>query len=185
MVRSFDRRPLGPGVVDRLLAIMTRTPSAGFTQGTEVLVLEGPEQTGRYWDACLPDSRRAAFAWPGLLQAPLLVVPMASRGAYLVRYAESDKGWADRDAARWPVPYWYVDAGFCTLLALLGAVDAGLGAALFKVVDPGALRSAFGVPDLFEPVGAVAIGYPGPDRPSSSSTRRRRPDSDVIHRGGW
>jgi hypothetical protein len=33
-------------------------------------------------------------------QAPLVIVPMASKDAYLSRYAEPDKGWTDLDEAR-------------------------------------------------------------------------------------
>lgn len=187
MVRSFDGRPVAPGVLDHLLDQARRGPSAGFTQGTEFLVLEGGEQTGRFWDATLPPGERAGFPWPGLLRAPVLVVPMAHMDAYLERYAEPDKGWSDRDPARWPVPFWEVDAAFATMLLLLGAVNAGLGAVFFGIFrGADALRRAFGVPGGFEPIGAVALGHPaGDDRPSSSVARGRRPLEDVVHRGRW
>ncbi|HVF13549.1 MAG TPA: nitroreductase family protein [Acidimicrobiales bacterium] len=185
MVRNFDSRPLSPELVERVLANALRGPSAGFTQGAELLVLEGAEQTRRYWNACFPAHRRSGFRWPGVLQAPLLIIPCACREAYLDRYAEPDKGWIDRDRARWPVAYWDVDAGFVTLLALLTAVDAGLGALFFRVFEPDALRAEFAIPDRFSPVGAVAIGYPLLDQPSPSVGRGRRPPSEVLHRGGW
>jgi nitroreductase len=183
MVRNFDSRPLAPELVDRIVANALRGPSAGFTQGTELLVLDGPGQTGRYWDACFPVERRSGFRWPGILQAPLLLVPLASREAYLDRYAESDKGWIDRDPSRWPVAYWDVDAGFAALLVLLTAVDAGLGAVFFRVHQPDSFREAFAVPDRFSPVGAVAVGYPRPDEPSRSVERGRRPPTVVVHWG--
>jgi len=185
MVRNFDARPLEPGVVERILANGMRGPSAGFTQGVELLVLEGPEQTGRYWDACFPPARRRRFRWPGLLRAPLLVVPMSSKDAYLDRYAEPDKGWIDRDEGRWPVPYWHVDAAFAAMLMLLTAVDTGLGALFFGVFRPEALRAEFGVPDRYEPVGALAVGHALPDEPSPSLARGRRPAAETVHRGGW
>src|SRR3712207_8478288 len=101
-------------------------------------------------------------------RAPLLVVPLSHKAAYLDRYAEQDKGWTDRDEARWPVPYWHVDAGFAALLVLLTAVDEGLGACFFGV--PAArlrpYRRAFGVPDGFTPGGAITVGYPAPDHRS-------------------
>ncbi len=185
MVRNFDSRPLSPQLVDRVLANALRGPSAGFTQGVELLVLEGPEETGRYWDACFPAHRRPGFRWPGLLRAPLLIVPLASREAYLDRYAEADKGWIDRDPSRWSVPYWDVDAAFASMLALLTAVDAGLGALFFRVFEPDALRAEFAIPDRFAPVGTVAVGYPLADEPSPSLARGRRPPAEVLHRGGW
>ena len=96
--------------------------------------------------------------------------------AYLDRYAEPDKGWTDRDEARWPVPYWDIDTGMAALLMLLAAEDAGLGACFFGV--PGRamggtarrLRRA----GAARPVGVVSLGYPAPDVRSPSLRRGRR-----------
>lgn len=172
------------------MANALRAPSAGFTQGTEVLVLQGIDQTSRYWDTCFPAADRSGFRWPGVLRAPLLIVFFASAEAYLDRYSEPDKGRigdnpAVRDPARWPAPYWDVDAAFASLLALLTAVDAGLGALFFSVAHADDLRAEFGVPDRFTPLGTVAVGFPLPHDPSRSLARGRRPQSAVVHRGRW
>jgi nitroreductase len=172
-------------VVERILANAQRAPSAGFSQGWAFLVLEGRDQTERFWSATFDDDARAAFRWQGLFRAPLLIVPLAHKQAYLDRYAEADKGWTDRDEQRWPVPYWDIDTGFAALLMLLTAVDADLGALFFGIFTPDAFRSAFGVPDAYTPIGALAIGWPQPDEPSPSLRRGRRPPADVIHRGRW
>jgi len=186
MVRSFEAKPLPAGAAQRIVDNARRGPSAGFAQGIEFLVLEGPEETGRYWDAELPEPYRKDFAWPHLLDAPLLVVVLSHKLTYLRRYAEPDKGWTDMDEARWPVPYWHVDAGMAALLALLSAVDLGLGACFFSVYDVPGFRRAFAVPDEYTPVGTVAAGYPrADDRPSLSTRRGRRPRAEVVHRGAW
>jgi nitroreductase len=181
MVRSFEDRPLDPETVERVVAAGLRAPSAGFTQGVDLLVLEGPDETAGYWAAALPASRRPAFPWPGLLRAPLLIVVLSSEAAYRRRYAEADKASGEFD-----VPWWHVDAAFAALLLQLGALDAGLGALFFQTHRPEALRRAFGIPGSSAPVGTVAIGHPAPDRPSSSvRDRPRRPPDDVVHRGRW
>jgi len=185
MVRNFDDRPLAREVVDRILTNGLRAPSAGFTQGWAFLVLEGPEETEQYWAANFPDSEaRDRFRWQGLFSAPLLVVVLSHKDAYLDRYAEPDKG-VDRGEQRWGVPYWDVDAGFAALLMLLTAVDLGLGALFFAVADHERLRTAFGVPDAYTPVGALAIGHPRPDEPSRSLARGWKPLDAVVHRGRW
>ncbi|MDQ4132847.1 MAG: nitroreductase family protein [Actinomycetota bacterium] len=185
MVRSFEDRPVPSEVVDRIVAGGLRAPSAGFSQGSEFLVLQGPEETNRYWDASFSTAAdRQRFRRPGLLRAPVLVLVFANEDAYRDRYAEPDKG-RPRDRPPWDVPYWFVDAGFSALLMLLGAVDAGLGALFFVVAHPDRVAVAFGVPERFVPVGAVAVGYPAPDRPSPSLIRGRRPPSEVVHRGRW
>ena len=188
MVRNFDERPLAPEVVDRILTNGARAPSAGFTQGWAFLVLEGPDETRRFWAASPPpEGSRARTRWPGVLRAPLVVVVLADEGAYRRRYAEPDKA-ASRPAPgdqEWPVPYWHVDAGFAALLMLLTAVDAGLGALFFGVADHDGLRRTFEVPDEWTPVGALAIGHRLPDEPSRSLRRGRRPLEEVVHRGRW
>lgn len=184
MVRNFSRDPVPADVLDRILRIGSRAPSAGYTQGVEFLVLEGAD-TKRFWDATFPEGRREGFRWSGLFDAPVIVVPLSSMDAYLDRYAEPDKGWTDRDPARWPVPYWDIDAGFAAMLMLLAAVDESLGALFFGIFQPDAFRAAFGVPASRTPIGAIAMGYPTPDEPSPSLKRGRRPFDEVVHRGTW
>ena len=188
MVRDYDPdRPVPPEVRERLLEHALRAPSAGFTQGWAFLVLEDAADRDLFWS--VTTSTDAPDGWlTRMRRAPLLVVPLSSKAAYLDRYAEPDKGWTDRDEARWPVPYWDVDAGMAALLMLLTAVDEGLGACFFGVpaerVD--ALREAFGVPATHRPVGVVSVGYPGTgDRRSPSLRRGRRGVEDVVHRGRW
>jgi nitroreductase len=186
MVRSFEDRPIRREVVDRMLANAQKAPSAGFSQGWAFLALEGPEETARYWDALWPLDKRAEFGWADMFKAPLLVVCLSDKNAYLRRYQEADKGWTDMDERRWPVPYWDVDTGMAALLILLTAVDVGLGAVFFGVSDQALFRSTFGVPDDLRAVGTIAVGYAKPhDRPSPSLKRGHRPAADVVHRGGW
>ena len=67
------------------------------------------------------------------MRAPVIVVPCSSKAAYLGRYAEPDKGWTDQDEARWPVPFWHMDAAMASLLILQTAVDEGLGGCFFGI----------------------------------------------------
>src|SRR5690242_16279351 len=121
-------------------------------------------------------------------KAPLLIVPLSHKQAYLDRYAERDKGWEDRDEARWPVPYWDIDTGFASLLMLLTAVDEGLGACFFGIPPGGrteAFKEAFGVPEAYTPIGVISVGYRAQDKRSPSLKRGRRPLEEVVHRGSW
>ena len=187
MVRNFQPdRPVPPDVLDRILTNALHAPSAGFSQGWAFLVLEGPEETERFWSVTWDDpERRRAFRWQGLFAAPVLIVPMSHKQAYLDRYAEPDKGVTDKRESFWPVPYWDIDTGMASLLMLLTAVDAGLGALFFGVFPEhvAGFRQAFGVPEAYTPIGAIALGYRAPDEPSPSLRRGRRPLDDVVHRG--
>jgi nitroreductase len=189
MCRSFGSEPLDGEVVGRVLAAATRAPAAGNSDGLDLLVLTGPGETGRYWDVTLPPDRRPDFRWPGLLRAPLLVIPVADPGAYVARYGEADKvgtGLGD-GAGRWPVPYWTVDAAFAAMLMQLAALDEGLGVLFFGLFGHArAVMEAFGVPDGREPIGVLAIGVPdGSDDRGRSTDRPRRPLEGIVHRGDW
>ena len=188
MVRDYDPdRPVPPEVRERLLGHALRAPSAGFTQGWAFLVLESDEERDLFWSATAAPG--APDAWlTRMRRAPLLVVPLSHKAAYLDRYAEADKGWTDRNESRWPVPYWDVDTGMASLLILLTAVDEGLGACFFGVPPEhvAGLCAAFGVPAAYTPIGCVSVGYPGgEDRRSPSLRRGRRGVEEVVHRGRW
>jgi nitroreductase len=189
MVRAFRPDPLPAGALDRILDAGRRAPSAGNSQGWAFVVLEGPEQTARYWDTTLPAERRHAFPWPELLRAPALVIPCARPDAYVARYAEADKAQTGlgTGAGAWPVPYWFVDTGMAAMAMLLAAVDEGLGACFFGLFEhEPAVKDAFGIPQDVRPVGAIALGRPADgDRPSRSAARGRRALDEVVHRGGW
>ncbi|MDQ4085476.1 MAG: nitroreductase family protein [Actinomycetota bacterium] len=197
MVRRYTDDRVDPAVVDRILEHATHAPSAGFSQGWAFLVLDEPEDVRRFWAVTTPaptagadagSSNATDSAWlAGMRAAPVVIVPLACKDAYLDRYAEPDKGWTDRDEARWPVPYWYVDTGMASLLMLLTAVDEHLAACFFGIPPERveAFRAAFGVPADHTPVGAVTVGHPAPDRRSPSLRRGRRGLHEVVHRGRW
>jgi len=188
MVRAFTDAHVEPALVDHLVDLARRAPSAGHTQGWAFVVLEGAEETSRYWDVTLPAARRAGFRWPGLLEAAVLVVALVRPVAWAERYAEDDKAATGLGTGmgEWPVPYWWVDGGMAVEHLLLGAVEAGLGACFFGLFDhEAAVLEALGVPDGWRAVGAIALGHPAEDEPGRSTGRGRLPLADVLHRGGW
>lgn len=192
MVRSFDDGPIPAEIVERMLANAVRAPSASNIEGWAFLVLEGTEETGRFFDL----TKRDTYGVPDLFRAPLVIVCLCSKEAYLDRYAQPDKGWTDRDESRWPAPYWDIDAGMAALLILLTAVDTGLGALFFGLGGPGSglrgatdfttFRAAYGIPETYRPIGAIAAGYEAP--PTANAPRRPpkpRSVKAVVHRGRW
>ena len=175
-------------VADRLLDRARRAPSAGNTQGWSFLVLEGRDQLEAFWEVESDPSWRESPTLPGVLKAPLIVVPLCSVRRYLDRYSEPDKiaaGMTEEGA--WPAPFWVVDVAFATMILLLSVVDERLGALFFGLRGaPEDLRGAFGIPPEWEAIGAVAIGWPEEDRgPVGSAARGRRPVDEVVHRGRW
>ncbi len=195
MVRSFAADRLDPDLVGRLVDDALRAPSAGNTRGVAWLVLEGPD-TAAYWSqTTTPEWRQTSSRFAGLARAPLVALSLCSPSAYVERYGEADKRGSglgpvdlgEGGKAAWPVPYWFGDAAFSTMLLLLGAEDAGLGAVfLGSFRGEAALLSSRGVPEEWRLFGAVVMGRPdGQDVPSASLARRPAPGAGALHRSRW
>jgi nitroreductase len=188
MCRRFDgTTPVPPETLEDLLDLATRAPSAGHTQGWELLVLTSPEDRDRFWDTTTTQGYPDRWV-RGVAAAPVLVLALSDPQAYLDRYAEPDKGWEDRSPERWPIPYWDTDAAMSAMIMLLGAQERGLGSLFFGVPAPhhAAVKAEFSVPRQLRIVGVVALGYPDPLvlTPRSPSLRRgRRGTEQMVHRG--
>jgi nitroreductase len=185
MVRSYEPgRPVPPEVIDRIVRNGLRAPSAGFSQGWGFLVLDNPADISKFRDAVRPESDPENW-FAANVDAPLLIIPHSNKDAYLDRYALPDKGHPERSDAWWPAPYWDIDTGFASLLMLLTAVDAGLGACFFGIpadrID--AFRAAFGVPPQFHPIGVISVGYSS--EPPRDLSSRRKPAAETVHKGHW
>lgn len=188
MVHVFEQRPVDPAVLDGLLDTARRGPSAGFSQGTDFLVLDSPETVSRFWelteDPAFPlDPDDLAVA------PPVLVIALSDAGRYTARYSQPDKiaFGLDRPEA-WPVRFWDTDTAMACMLLLLAVVDAGLGGWYFGVGSGEAeLRSGFGIPDDRSIIGVVGIGHPGVDEAPQGSaySLSRRPLEEMVHRNGW
>ena len=196
MTRGYSDDPVPVEVLDRVLGTALHAPSAGFSQGIDLLVLEGPAETGQFFEMTSdPEFLAGPGALQGLIRAPVIVLPLGDPGAYVARYAEADKAHsslAGLAAGDWPVPYWLVDSSFAVMLLLLAATNEGLGALFFHLHrDPRPLLAVLGVPEAKQVIGAIALGYEssgptGAAGPAASPSRRaRRPMLDVVHRGRW
>ncbi len=188
MTRAFSTKPLDPELVTGLLDTARRAPSAGNCQAAGFVLLDSPTLVHRYWDVTLPSERRATFRWQRLLDAPVLIIVTTEPERYPDRYREVDKAPSGRGSlARWPVPYWWVDAGAVAQNLLLLAVEAGIGACLFGPFDhEPALKAEFELDDGIRLVATVALGHRAPDSdregPGRSANRPRRRLDDVITR---
>ncbi len=192
MVRSFTDEPIDGAVVERILDVARRGPSAGYSQGVEFVVVTDASTRaaiGRGFERIADTSGHPNY----IAQAPVHVMLCVSAEIYRSRYREPDKMRVRAeldDATMWTVPYWYTDAGAAMLLMLLAAVDEGVGAAFvgFGPAEP-RVRALLDVPDDYQIVGAVLLGNPAPDAKSlgdvAADPRPRRPIDEVVHRDRW
>lgn len=184
MVRNYRPDPVPDDLLDTILAMAQRAPSAGFSQGQSYVVVTDSDTRAAIARLANEPTYVTAGFDPWLSRAPVHVVVCTSEAAYRNRYAEPDKD-GSMDAQDWPVPYWYVDAGASLMLLLLAAVEAGLGAGFAGSHSLAGVSELLGIPEDVTPVGLVTLGYPAPDRRSGSLERGWKPADEVIHRQRW
>lgn len=190
MVRSFTDEPVAADVIQRIMDVARRGPSAGFSQGVEFVVVTD-EETRLKIAAPSQETFDISGHHNFVAQAPVHVVVCVSPEVYRSRYREPDKMRvrdAIDDEALWVVPYWYTDAGAAMQLMLMAAVDEGIAAA-FVGGEGDLLHELLGIPDEFIPIGIALFGHAAPDagRFGDVSARRvpRRPYDEIVHDGRW
>ena len=177
--RSFTREPVDDNLVDRLLALATRSPSAGNSQPWEFIVVRDPAArqaigalTSSRWSSGARDWSQANLgpeltadvdtgATGGVAGAPVLVIVCADTD----RCPPGSVG-----ESVWPA----------VQNLLLGATAAGLGSALTTLATGGRdLAALLGLPPGVEAMAVVPLGHPArPLRPG-----RREPPR--IHHDSW
>lgn len=184
MVRNYLPDPIEPAVVDRILDVARRAPSAGFSQGQSFVVVTDANRRAAIAELAHEAEYVAAGFDPWLSRAPVHIVVCTSEAVYRSRYAEPDKAGAG-NAQDWPVPYWHVDAGAALMLLLLAAVDEGLAAGFAGSHSLDGIKELLGIPEDVEPIGLVTLGHAAPDRRSGSLARGWKPTDEVVHREQW
>jgi nitroreductase len=188
MVRDFSDEPVARPLVDQLMLNATRGPSAGYSQGFAFVVLTDPGQRRLFWETTSGPEWRGESESAPLTRAPVVILPLAHKQAYLDRYALADKAHTPLSLeAHWPAPYWDIDTGFGVMLILLSAVDLGLGALFFGIFQGReTLMDALGVPEGYRAIGAIAVGHPTPGERSRPELRTgRRVLDDVVKWERW
>jgi FMN reductase [NAD(P)H] len=184
MVRNYRPDPVDGEVLRRIVRVVRRAPSAGFSQGHRVVVVTDAAVRKAIADV--------AEGWyldrgyhPWISTAPAHLVLGIRERSYHERYQEADK--VDDDGAEipWPVPFWWFDAGALFMLLQLAAVDEGLATGFFSPAEPdelAAIGSLVGFPDDVAVVGAMTIGHAADDPavPVDRLAKRRKPMDDLV-----
>lgn len=179
MVRNYSGKAIPPEALERIVAAGLGGPSAGWSQGISVVVVDDPERIAEIARLCGESEYVANGFDPWLSSAGAHIVLCVEPGVYRARYSEPDKD----PAALEGVPWWWVDGGAALMAVLLAAVDEGLGAGVHGARGMADVRSLLGIPRDVEILGLITVGHPAPDRRSGSLARGRRPGR--VHRGAW
>jgi nitroreductase len=187
MHRAFEPTPIPHEQIERIVGVIRRAPSGGFTQGASIVVVTDDARRAEIATAFSDHEPTEAF----VTQAPVHLVISANESLYHARYNEADKLAATGGVeVTWPVPYWFVDAGALMMLVLAAAIDEGLAGAFIGHPDQDRIFSELlGLPDDVVSIGIALIGRPAPDpkadRVSRACAARRRPRGELIHWERW
>jgi len=187
MVRHYTGEAIPRETLERIVATVRRAPSAGFSQGQRLLVVD---DQGLLADLAALAGNDDPDVEPWFPSAPAHVLVLTREADYHDRYRRDDK-LQDGEEIEWPVPFWYVDAGATLMLVLLTAVDEGLSAGVYGVPvaqDP-AWRALLNIPDELRIVAGVTIGRGAPDpgwsEKTSRATQRRRALDELVKWNTW
>lgn len=200
MVRSFTPEVVARELLQDMLELSLKAPTAGNSRGTNFLAIDEVAEVEKFWKISLSDEKRKKFPWPNLLKAPVIVLALTEPKRYINRYSEPDKASKlgasksgenksdEKNAARnpkeWNVPYWLVDTGFAIQNLLLATHAQNLGALFFGIFsNETEIKSHFKIPPEVEIVGALAIGHidSKTERPSKSLLRPKPKLNEVLH----
>jgi nitroreductase len=187
MHRAFLPDPLPAEQIERIVGVIRRAPSGGFSQGGSIVVVTDPEKRTQIARA-FGDEHYSRGGRNYIADAPVLLLISANEALYHARYNEPDKLAAGGGVEiTWPVPYWFVDAGALMMLVLLAAIDEGLASAFIGHPDQKRIfDELLGLPKDVVPIGLALIGKPGDDPPTGSRLKEmQRAHDDLVHWQRW
>ena len=170
--RAFSDRPVAPDVLRSLCEAARWAPSSANLQPWSFIVAtrDNQQEFARMLE-CLVEGNQI---WAK--QAPVLMVSVAAK--------------LDRDGD--PNPHAWYDVGQAVALLSVQATALGLFVHQMAGILPEKIRELYQIPDSYEPVTGIALGYPGtpeqlPDklRQRELAPRTRKPINEFVFAGAW
>jgi nitroreductase len=152
--RAFSDRPVEEGMLHRLFEAARWAPSSFNEQPWNfVVATKQDEEPHRALAECLNESNRA---WAQ--HAPVLMMSVAR-----LTYSRNGK----------PNRYAYHDVGQAVAMLLVQATDLELVAHQMAGFDREMAREALAIPEGYDPVAAIALGYPGDPESLSAELQKK------------
>jgi len=171
--RAFADRPVGADKLRSLIEAARWAPSSFNEQPWAYLVAarDNPEEFARLLSVLIEGN----IAWAQ--RAPVLMLSIAK-----LNFERNGR----------PNRHAYHDVGLASASLIMQATALGLVAHQMAGFDAGKARELFAIPEGWEPVAAIALGYPGepeslPERLRSRELepRTRKPLEEFVFTGRW
>ena len=155
-VRSYKSEHLPKEAIDAILAAGHVAPTGCNKQPQRILVLNTEESMAR-----LQGCTKCRFGAPS---------------AMIVCHNKDESWKRPYDGALAST----VDAAIVTTHMMLAARNIGVGSCWVMHFDPFALREAFAIPESFEPLAILLLGYPAEDAAPKHYHEEYRPIDEVV-----
>ena len=156
-VRKFEQRPVEREKIELILQAGHVAPTACNLQPQRILVIDGKEGLEK-----LKGCTKSHFDAP----AALLVCYEKEACWKRMRYDGKPSG--------------EIDASIVTTHMMLEAADIGLGSTWVMSFDPEAMRKEFSVPENYEIVALLVLGYPAPDAEPYPGHMQFKPTEEIV-----
>ena len=155
-VRKYENKHLPKEVIDKILQAGHLAPTGCNFQPQRILVINTDEATAK-----LKDCTRCHFDAPT---------------AMLICYCK-DETWSRPYDGALSAP---VDAAIVTTHIMLAAHNEGVGSCWVMHFNPISMRETFSIPEDYEPVALLTMGYPADDATPSEMQKKYRPKKEVM-----
>lgn len=155
--RRFSQRPVEPEKLDAILEAGRIAPTAGNRQPQRILVVRSEASLEKMHE-CTPCH----------FEAPIVLVVCYEK---LQKPAKGE--WFNGDFGQ-------VDACIVLTHMMLAATDLGLGSCWVGMYKKDKLRAHFNIPDAYEIVSIMPIGYPAEDDAPWQLHSERNPMADSV-----
>ena len=171
--RAFSDKPVAPDVLQSLFEAARWAPSSSNEQPWAYIVAtkDDAENFAKLLSVLVP------FNVTWAQHAPVLALAVAE-------LAFAKNGTPNRNAQH--------DVGAASAWLTVEATSRGLFVHQMAGYDHDKARQVFGIPAAWEPIAAIAIGYPGdpdslpqPLRDREGAPRTRKPISEFVMSGSW
>lgn len=158
-VRDFSEVDISNEVLDRILEIGRRAPSAANCQPWHFIILRKKDRGD--FDRLLQKN---------FSSAPVIIIGCAEKEKAWVRKADG-------------VNYAWVDITIALTEMIAAATAEGLGTCWIAAFDPEKVKAALRIPWRIDVVAAVAMGYPR--EPLVREEKKRKDIKEIVHYNGW
>lgn len=154
-IRKYEDKEIGNKLIEKILEAGRIAPTSGNTQCFKILVINTPEKRNLLKDAA------------NFYDAPLIFIICSDHTNEWKRPFDG-KSLLD------------IDASIVTDHMMLEATNLGLGSVWICYFNPHIIKTHFNLPDEYEPINILAVGYSSADQPINSNHQQRKPIHELL-----